>query len=107
MLLAFGLRANQLASQSLWFDEGWSWTLARMPLGDMVVMTAGDRSPALYYALLHVWINLAGDSEFGLRFLSALAEVAATAGVIVLAARLAGGGRRFAAVVAGGLYAVC
>ncbi|MBP7601091.1 MAG: hypothetical protein KA750_07085, partial [Thermoflexales bacterium] len=48
LLLAFGLRANQLSAQSLWFDEGWSWTLARMPLGDMVMMTAGDRSPALY-----------------------------------------------------------
>lgn len=107
LLLAFGLRANQLSAQSLWFDEGWSWTLARMPLGDMVMMTAGDRSPALYYGLLHVWIRLAGDSEFGLRFLSALADIAAAAGVMVLAARMAGGGRRFAAVLAGGLYAVC
>lgn len=107
VLLAFGLRAGQLGAQSLWFDEGWSWTLARMPLGEMVAMTAGDRSPALYYGLLHVWIRAVGDGEFSLRFLSALADVAATAGVIALAARLAGGGRRYAAVVAGGLYAVC
>jgi mannosyltransferase len=107
MLLAFGLRAAQLGAQSLWFDEGWSWTLARMPLGEMAATTAGDRSPALYYGLLHLWIRLAGDGEFGLRFLSLLADVAAAAGVIALAARLAGGGRRYAAVVAGGLYAVC
>jgi hypothetical protein len=106
LMLAFG-RASHLATQSLWFDEGWSWSLARMPLPEMVAMTAGDRSPALYYALLHVWLRGVGDSEFGLRFLSALADVAATAGVVVLAARLAGGGRRFAAVAAGGLYGVC
>ena len=107
LMLAFGLRASHLATQSLWFDEGWSWSLARMPLPEMVAMTAGDRSPALYYALLHVWLRGVGDSEFGLRVLSALADVAATAGVVVLAARLAGGGRRFAAVAAGGLYGVC
>lgn len=79
LLLAFGLRITQLGAQSLWFDEGWSWHLATMPLGAMVDVTAGDRSPVLYYAALHGWVTLAGQSEFAMRYFSLLADVVTVA----------------------------
>jgi 4-amino-4-deoxy-L-arabinose transferase-like glycosyltransferase len=79
LLLAFALRLYHLGGQSIWFDEGWSWHLASMPLSEMAGVTAGDRSPPLYYALLHGWIGLAGDGEFAMRFISVLADTATVA----------------------------
>ncbi|MCS7062245.1 MAG: hypothetical protein RMN25_13950 [Anaerolineae bacterium] len=83
--IGFGLRAFGLQNQSLWFDEGWSWHLAKMSLGDMAIATAADRSPFLYYAMLHVWLKLAGESEFAMRYLSLAADVAGLALVMALA----------------------
>ncbi|MFN3705336.1 MAG: hypothetical protein ACK4WM_05015, partial [Thermoflexales bacterium] len=88
VLLAFALRTLSLSAQSLWFDEGWSWHLATMPLDAMALTTAADRSPPLYYALLHGWVVLAGDSELAMRLLSTLADVAGLAGLIALTRRL-------------------
>ena len=112
VLIAFALRIHQLGGQSVWFDEGWSWYLAGLPLGEMVNITAGDRSPALYYLLLHGWVALAGASEFALRYLSLGADVVTVVLVMGLAGRLA---RRFetrnefpfASIAAGLLYILC
>ena len=75
LLLGFVVRIYALDGQSFWFDEGWSWHLARMPLGEMAAITAGDRSPVLYYTLLHAWMTLVGASEFALRYFSLLPDV--------------------------------
>lgn len=104
ILGAWLLRLHALGQQSLWFDEGWSWHLAKMSLGEMALTTAGDRSPPLYYALLHGWIALAGQSEFAMRLISALADVATVALVIALARLLTHS--RGAALAAGVLYAL-
>ncbi|RMG62691.1 MAG: DUF2723 domain-containing protein [Chloroflexi bacterium] len=120
LLGAWLLRVYSLDAQSLWFDEGWSWHLARMPLVEMALTTAGDRSPPLYYALLHVWIGLAGQSEFALRFISAVADTATVALVVIFTrawlrglevasptACLSATLRGLAPLIAGALYAVC
>jgi mannosyltransferase len=67
-LLAFALRVYQLPAQSLWYDEGVSWYMTRMPLPALTVWTANDIQPPLYYYLLWLWVRLAGTSEFALRF---------------------------------------
>ena len=90
VLLAFGLRIYQLGGQSVWFDEGWSWHLAGLPLGEMASITAGDRSPALYYVLLHGWMAWAGVSEFALRYFSLCADVVTVVLVMGLARRAGG-----------------
>ena len=104
LLIAFAIRVFALGQQSLWFDEGWSWHLASMPLGEMALTTAGDRSPPLYYALLHGWMALAGQSEFAMRFISVLADVATVALVIALTRLLTRS--RSAALAAGVIYAL-
>ncbi|MEM0488803.1 MAG: hypothetical protein QW707_06345, partial [Candidatus Bathyarchaeia archaeon] len=58
LLLTVGLYSRALYFPSLWFDEGWSWHLARMPIPEMMRATAADRSPFLYYLLLHFWIRI-------------------------------------------------
>jgi len=70
ILLAFALRVFRLDAQSLWYDEAFSVYLAHFDLATIAARTAADIQPPLYYALLHFWIALAGDSEFALRFLS-------------------------------------
>jgi len=74
-LLAAGLRLYRLGDKSIWWDEGFSVFLARMPLAEMLAATAHDTHPPVYYALLHLWRLAAGDSEVAVRLLSALAGV--------------------------------
>ncbi len=59
----------------------------------MATTTAGDRSPVLYYTLLHGWIQLAGASEFAMRYLSLMADVITVALVMAMARLLTGRAR--------------
>ena len=70
LLLGFALCLYRLGYQSLWYDEGVSVFLAQKSLSALTAHTAGDIHPPLYYYLLHLWIRLAGASEFSLAFLS-------------------------------------
>ncbi|MCS7251521.1 MAG: glycosyltransferase family 39 protein [Thermoflexus sp.] len=85
---AFLLYLNSISLPSVWFDEGWSWHLAQMPILEMLQATAADRSPFLYYLFLHFWIRIAGESEWALRWPSAAFGLLATA----LAGRIAARG---------------
>jgi mannosyltransferase len=102
-LLAAGLRFYRLGHKSIWWDEGFSVFLARLPIAEMVMATAHDTHPPGFYALLHFWRLAAGDSEVSVRLLSALAGVL----IVPLAFRLVrplGGSR--AALAAAGLLAI-
>ncbi len=70
LLIAFGLRLHRLAYDSVWWDEGYSIWMARMPIGEMLFQTANDAHPPLSYLMLHGWRALVGDEEFALRVLS-------------------------------------
>ena len=105
VLAAYVLRVYHLDAQSVWFDEGWSWYLAGLPLGQMVHVTAADRSPILYYTLLHGWIDLGGQSEFAMRYLSVCADMVTVALMFALG-RALGKGTRFTWLAAA-LYAIC
>jgi 4-amino-4-deoxy-L-arabinose transferase-like glycosyltransferase len=70
ILAAFILRVFRLDFQSLWYDEAFSVYLAHFDLASITARTAADIQPPLYYYLLNLWIALAGDSEFAVRFLS-------------------------------------
>lgn len=64
-----------IAGPSLWIDEGHTWRYATEPLGNMLTTTTGSTNAveAVYYALLHFWIGIAGTSEAALRLPSAVA----------------------------------
>lgn len=73
--LAATLQFWGLASQSLWYDEGFSAWLSSAPLTTIIQITADDIQPPFYYLLLGGWSRLAGQSEWALRYLSAFFAV--------------------------------
>src|SRR5574341_530026 len=88
LLLAAGLRFHNIEAQSLWNDEGNSARIAERPISAIVEGAAGDIHPPGYYLLLAGWRTLAGQSEFALRMLSALAGVLTVGVVYVIGASL-------------------
>lgn len=73
--LATAIRFYRLDAQSFWNDEGNSARLSERAIPLIIEGTASDIHPPLYYLLLHGWRELLGDSEFGLRALSAFLGV--------------------------------
>ncbi|MGG7507264.1 glycosyltransferase family 39 protein [Plantibacter sp. YIM 135249] len=89
---------------SLWGDEAASIMSAERSwesLGRM--LSTVDAVHGLYYAILHVWIDLFGASPFSVRFPSAIAIGIATMGVALLATKLAG---RTVGLVAAGVFII-
>lgn len=80
----------EISKASIWHDEGYSLMLA--PLGpiEIVMRTARDVHPPLYYLLLHYWLQLFGSSELAARSLSVACSLATIVVVFVLIRRLIG-----------------
>ncbi len=62
--------------QSLWRDEAFSILAAQQPIGFIISRLGFE--PPVYYAMLHFWIRLFGESEIATRSLSLLGFVLAT-----------------------------
>jgi mannosyltransferase len=78
-LLAFGLRVFYLGTQSLWYDEGLSVHLASQPPQVTMIESAITDHPPLHALMLGVWMQMAGRSEFAVRFVSVWWSVLAVA----------------------------
>jgi len=104
VLLATLTRLWNLKGPSLWMDEAFSHLLAVLPMETAwSAMITDAVHPPLYYLLLRPWLDLAGASEFALRFPSVVAGVLTVALVIRTARQWLG---RRAAGWAGLLLAV-
>lgn len=84
ILLAFGLRVYQLDTQSIWYDEGVSIFLAQQSPAQAIAFSAATDHPPLHALLLGAWINLAGVSDFAVRFFSVFYGVLAAALIFAL-----------------------
>ncbi|WP_416393494.1 MULTISPECIES: glycosyltransferase family 39 protein [unclassified Curtobacterium] len=74
---------------SFWGDEGTSVLSAQRSWASLLRMTEHvDAVHGVYYAGLHLWVDLFGASAFSVRFPSAVAAGAATAAVVVLVREL-------------------
>jgi mannosyltransferase len=87
LALAGGLRVFHLGVESVWLDEAMSVQIARDSPVDVVLDTAQDVHPPLYYLALHFWMRMMGDSERALRSLSVLFSLLAVAAVVIFATR--------------------
>lgn len=102
ILLAAALRFHRLGEQSLWYDEGVTYALSLRSLTEMIPRLQRDVHAPAYFALLGLWQDLTGTSEFALRALSALFSVSSVAWAYALGKRLLhpGAGLAAAALVA-------
>ena len=75
-ILGAGLRFYGLGHQGFWFDEANTALLVRFSPGKMLgLIPQSESTPPLYYCVAWVWARVFGDTEAGLRSLSALAGV--------------------------------
>lgn len=103
-LLGLLLNLVHLGTKSIVLDESTSVVYARLSLTSLLpVLTGGDPNMGLYYVLLNFRVRIFGESEAGVRSLSALFAALAVPMVYLLGARLFG---RTAGLVAGLLLAL-
>lgn len=57
-------------TQSFWRDEAFSYFMAKKNIIEIILLTAKDFNPPLYYLILHFWMRVFGSSEIALRSLS-------------------------------------
>lgn len=84
--------------QSVWRDEAFSYFMAKPNILQVIINTAHDFNPPLYYLLLHFWIKFVGQSDEGLRLLSLLAHLLSVLIVYVFAEKRMS--KKFASFVA-------
>ena len=84
------LRVYQLGTESVWLDEAFSIKLSQNEPAGIIEETSKDVHPPLYYFALHYWMMLFGDSERGVRLLSALLGVLAITATYKVASLLFG-----------------
>lgn len=92
LIVAWGLRVNRIIDHDIWWDEGASVYVARLPFLDGLRWTAGDVHPPLYFVLLKGWRRPVGDTPYALRIGSALLGMVGLALATGLARRYAGHG---------------
>ncbi|HWQ13005.1 MAG TPA: DUF2723 domain-containing protein [Roseiflexaceae bacterium] len=89
-------RLYGLDAQSLWLDEGGTWAeVTRKGWATLLAeLLSPDAGYPLYHLLLKGWTALAGDSEWALRFPSAIAGAGVVVAVHLAAVELTGAGQR-------------
>jgi mannosyltransferase len=98
--------AWMLDAPSLWNDEAATWAISGHSLSDLLgelTASAGDRGAALYYVVIHLWMEMFGTSEVALRSLSVVAAAATILPLYAVGRRLVG---RAAAATGTALLAV-
>src|SRR5581483_4348243 len=80
------LRDYHTTTRSIWFDEAFTWRLVRVSIPEMVMRTAADVHPPLYYLALKGWTTLFGTHLISLRsFSSAAAALTIIMGYLFVA----------------------
>ncbi len=84
---AWAVRLWQLDASSLTFDEAATYFVAHRPVLSILTYLRGAvrEHPPVYYLLVHLWMNIAGTSEYSLRFFAVGSSMLG----IALTARLA------------------
>lgn len=77
LTVAATLYFYDIGKWSIWFDEAFGAKLITYNPWELIVYTAVDVHPPLYYLLLQAWANLFGHGEAALRSFSAIAMLAA------------------------------
>ncbi len=63
-IVGFILRVFLIGSREIAYDDAFSYFLSRGSLTDIILGTAADTMPPLYYFLLHFWMKISTDLWF-------------------------------------------
>lgn len=102
LVVALALRLAGLGAESAWIDEGYSLALARHSIQEIIIGTAADQHPPLYYLILHLWLLL-GENIFNARMLSVILGTMNVYQILVFGYRIGG---RWLSLGAGVLLAI-
>lgn len=100
-IVAAALSSIAVGVPSMWGDEAASVMSARRSWSSLADMATNvDAVHVVYYAFLHVWVDVFGASAFSVRLPSALAVGATVAGAFVLCRGMIGSGWALVAAAA-------
>ena len=70
IILGFSLRICNLGAFGFWVDEAATGYISRLSVKDIVIYTKDHayEHPPVYYVILHLWLRIAGDTEWLSRF---------------------------------------
>ena len=88
VVLAGFLVARCYVDSALWLDEALSVSIARLPLAQLPAALRLDGSPPLYYALLHLWMQVFGEGDTAVRLLSAVFSISSLPLIFAVGCRL-------------------
>lgn len=74
----------------LWLDEALSVNIAKLPIGEIGEALRHDGHPPLYYALLHGWMSIFGESNGAVRALSGVVSLGTLPLAFAVGRRLGG-----------------
>ncbi len=89
ILLGWSLLSWHLGEPNLWIDEYNTFHMIQGSPQQVIRIAANDFHPPLYFLMLHFWAELAGTSDFSLRWPSIAASLLCLPLLAVLARRLA------------------
>ena len=69
------LLINDLETNGLWVDEGWSVAATDGDLSQVIDMSAADVHPPLFFIELMLWRQLSGNTIFALRYFTVLINI--------------------------------
>lgn len=73
-LVGLGLRIAALPTRDFWFDEAFTFHIAKLPIKDLILAVASDNNPPFYYLLIHYLLKISHNEIF-LRIPSLIAGV--------------------------------
>ena len=88
ILIATAARFHNLGVQSLWYDEGVAYTHSLRTLPELIPLLQRNVHVPAYFALLGLWEDVTGSSEFSLRALSVFFSILSVAWTYALGKRL-------------------
>jgi len=98
-LLAFVLRLYRLPEPALRWDEGWTIAHGHLAWPELIRIAVLEWHPPLFYILFKIWLFLAGQITYAMRYLAVLAGVL-TVPLAYVAAQAWARNRRLALLVA-------
>lgn len=75
LLLALILRLATITKHDFWFDEAFTYQIAKLPIRNLLLASLLDNHPPLYYLVIHLMIKI-NKNEIFLRLPSLIASVA-------------------------------